>query len=312
MVLTPGPALFRFAHSYRKEGHTKIVEAELNKKHAAQLAALGRVRPNVLRDDRHSKARAEEIDEGYHGSSASDDSEGEGDDLDADGDVAMGAGGDVQDEDEDEADVQLAKKHRERVMPAEEARNHLRRLFRNEPLATSLLYGGHGPFAKTTSIKAGPSSKAFITAPIASADIFFMSLVPVPPTRFRPAARMGDIVFENSQNELLSKILQTSYRVVDLNSQLMSARKKPGPEEDAGVVMELAERTRIYGALLEGLNQLQIDVNSFMDSNKNPTIIRGGKLPPAGVKQTLEKKDGLFRKHMMVSRWLLKPSGTLP
>jgi len=38
-----------------------------------------------------------------------------------------------------------------------------------------------------------------------------------------------------------------------------------------------------------------------MDSNKNPQIIRYGKLPPAGVKQTLEKKEGLFRKHMMVS-----------
>jgi DNA-directed RNA polymerase I subunit RPA1 len=33
--------------------------------------------------------------------------------------------------------------------------------------------------------------------------------------------------------------------------------------------------------------------------------MRMGKLPPAGVKQGLEKKEGLFRKHMMVC--LLSP-----
>jgi hypothetical protein len=30
--------------------------------------------------------------------------------------------------------------------------------------------------------------------------------------------------------------------------------------------------------------------------------MRQGKLPPSGVKQLLEKKEGLFRKNMMVSR----------
>lgn len=43
-----------------------------------------------------------------------------------------------------------------------------------------------------------------------------------------------------------------------------------------------------------------IAVNSFMDSNKNPTPTFQGKLPPQGVKQLLEKKEGLFRKNMMV------------
>ena len=55
------------------------------------------------------------------------------------------------------------------------------------------------------------------------------------------------------------------------------------------------------GMLLEALVQLQVDVNSFMDSSKNPAPMRQGKLPPPGVKQGLERKEGLFRKHMMVS-----------
>ncbi|KAJ7792387.1 hypothetical protein B0H14DRAFT_3499285 [Mycena olivaceomarginata] len=41
---------------------------------------------------------------------------------------------------------------------------------------------------------------------------------------------------------------------------------------------------------------------AFMDSSKNPAPMRMGKLLPAGVKQGLEKKEGLFRKHMMGKR----------
>ena len=286
----------------------------MNKKHAQTLRALGRVRPSVSQVKSLATAssnRVEEIDEGYVGGSGSEESEGEGDALDVDGDVDMdGADGEADaDEDDEQSDeelernaVQLSKKPRERVMQTDEARAHLRLLFKNEPVVTSLLYGGHGPFARTLNVANPATPNQSINAPLASADMFFMDLVPVPPTRFRPAAKMGEIVFENPQNELLSKILTTSYRIVDLTKLSRSARHKPKADEVIGVVMEAAEMSRVYGMLLEALIQLQIDVNSFMDSNKNPTIIRGGKLPPSGVKQTLEKKDGLFRKHMMVSR----------
>lgn len=47
---------------------------------------------------------------------------------------------------------------------------------------------------------------------------------------------------------------------------------------------------------------LQVCVNSLIDSTKNPMIVRGGKEPPAGIKQVLEKKEGLFRKNMMGKR----------
>lgn len=69
-------------------------------------------------------------------------------------------------------------------------------------------------------------------------------------------------------------------------------------EELEKSAVEAALRT--WTQLLEGIFQIQHDVNSFLDSSKNPTIMKGGMLPPAGVKQILEKKEGLFRKHMMV------------
>jgi DNA-directed RNA polymerase I subunit RPA1 len=111
---------------------------------------------------------------------------------------------------------------------------------------------------------------------------------------------MGDTLFEHPQNELLTKVLTTSYRLRDLNAELQAASLKDAMQKDPKV------HSRIFGELLEALVQLQIDVNSFIDSGKNPAPVRQGKLPPAGVKQGLEKKEGLFRMHMMV-RLILYP-----
>ena len=82
----------------------------------------------------------------------------------------------------------------ERVMAPEECRAHLRRLFANEAVMCSLLFGRHGPFA--------PLSPHGLS--LASADVFFLDVVPVSPTRFRPPAKMNDMLFEHPQNELLS------------------------------------------------------------------------------------------------------------
>ena len=179
--------------------------------------------------------------------------------------------------------VKTSRGRNERVVAPEECRAHLRRLFLNERIMCALIFGRHGPFA--------PLSAQQLS--FASADMFFLEVLPVSPTRFRPPAKMGDTVFEHPQNELLARVLQTSYRMRDLNISLREASQK-GPEFDP------AARKTIMTALLDRLVHLQIDVNSFMDSSKNPQIVRQGKLPPAGVKQGLEKKEGLFRKHMMV------------
>jgi DNA-directed RNA polymerase I subunit RPA1 len=172
----------------------------------------------------------------------------------------------------------------ERVVPPEEVRAHLRRLFDNEAVICSLLFGRHGPFARLS--KEGYS--------LASADMFFMGVIPVTPTRFRPPAKLGDTLFEHPQNELLTRMLNTSYRLRDLNVELNIVSVKSA-EYDEGVQRSVLQN------LLNTLVQLQIDVNSFIDSSKNPQLVRQGMLPPAGIKQGLEKKEGLFRKNMMVN-----------
>lgn len=179
--------------------------------------------------------------------------------------------------------VKTSRGRNERVMPPEECRAHLRRLFKNCSVICSLLFGQHGPFA--------PLSSHGLS--LASPDMFFMHALLVPPTRFRPPSKMGETLFENPQNELLARVLNTSYRLRDLNAELAAASAKTSTVDEAS-------RRRLFGSLLEALIQLQINVNSFLDSNKNPQPFRQGKLPPPGIKQGLEKKEGLFRKHMMV------------
>jgi len=178
--------------------------------------------------------------------------------------------------------LKTSRGRNERVVAPEECRAHLRKLFQAEPVICSLLYGKHGPFAVVSST--GP--------PIPSADMFFIEILPVTPTRFRPPAKIGETLFEHPQNELLTRILNTSYRLRDLNIDLRTISQMTDLDED--------DRKKVLGALLDALVQLQVDVNSYMDSSKNPTPVKQGKLPPAGLKQGLEKKEGLFRKHMMV------------
>jgi DNA-directed RNA polymerase I subunit RPA1 len=287
------------AFTFRKEKSVKIIEYDLDPKKRLANTTLGVRRKDVLSAIKSPKAQKAEadLDEGIElssdGSSASEDNEmepdvtpesseqeDEGEDLDEGVTVAKTASGKIKG----------AKGRNERVMSAGEVRAHLRLLFAKEPRAISLLYGRHG----------GPSSGKSTAPPPVLADMFFMDVIPVTPTRFRPAAKMGDELFENSQNSLLTAVITTCQRIKELNTNLLKhTRAEKGEMELAAIAK--AESTRTFAVLLEAIIKLQHDVNSFMDSTKNPTMMRQGKLPPQGVKQLLEKKEGLFRKHMMVS-----------
>ncbi|KAK6463825.1 alpha subunit of RNA polymerase I [Scheffersomyces coipomensis] len=129
---------------------------------------------------------------------------------------------------------------------------------------------------------------------IVSGDIFFRQSLLVPPTRFRLPSKLGDEIHENSQNELLSNILRTSLLIRDLNDQISTINLEKGK-------LTVEERKIIFNRLMNSFVTIQNDVNAFIDSTKNQNA-PAGKLPTPGIKQALEKKEGLFRKHMMGKR----------
>ena len=276
------------AYTFRKEGHTKIIEYDLTPKQKAANAVAGRRRPDIFLYNKSSKGTSSNAQAGNDsGEGATSEEEGEdvmSEEEDEDANPTSTIGGDLLARAAN-GKVKGKRGRNERVVAPEECRAHLRRLFQNDNDICALLYGRHGPFALL-------NSKGLS---VVSADMFFMEVLPVSPTRFRPPAKMGETLFEHPQNELLTKVLHTCYRLRDLNQELRAASTKDAIKEDQGTT-----RIRVLGSLLESLVQLQVDVNSFIDSSKNPTVMRQGKLPPAGVKQGLEKKEGLFRMHMMV------------
>jgi len=48
---------------------------------------------------------------------------------------------------------------------------------------------------------------------------FFLDVLPVPPPRFRPASKLGDQTFENTQNVHLTAILTVNTRLLELQME---------------------------------------------------------------------------------------------
>jgi DNA-directed RNA polymerase I subunit RPA1 len=115
----------------------------------------------------------------------------------------------------------------------------------------------------------------FVTQNAPGWSIFFLEVMPVAPSRFRPPMTMGDQQFEHPQNVFLTKIM-------NLNEQLQSAA---ADEADNGFSLQRKIQTWI---------QLQEVVNTLIDSSKSEK-----KNDTSGIRQLLEKKEGLFRKNMV-------------
>jgi DNA-directed RNA polymerase I subunit RPA1 len=221
----------------------------------------------------------------------SDSEEDEGEDLmqmDEDGPLILdGRSAPKKKANKDPAEKAPRKKQAERYMSAQELRAHIRLLFVKETGLIDSLYGSHGPLhtERSKSSQADP-------------DMFFVDVVCVPPTRYRPANVVGGIAMENPQNELLGNLLATTIRIRDRNDALKELQRKPASGATGGD--KVAEGNRAYSSLLDAITDLQHNVNSLIDSSKNPTRLKGGKQNPDGIKQVLEKKEGLFRMNMMV------------
>ncbi|KAG5437996.1 hypothetical protein PCANB_000343 [Pneumocystis canis] len=251
--------------NFRKDGYVKIFELPLSKKHQEQMDILEKVRVNVFLETKEVKNL---------------DSFTNNDHLmyylkENCNDIEISDK--KQDQSLSKSDYKILKTSNQPryILPAE-VRNHLRRLFINEQKILALLYKG--------SYK---SDKLFITP-----DFFFIDIIAVPPTKFRPASVVGTDIHENTQNELLSKILQSCLRIRELNNFILDINNKGN----------FGNKDYNFDMLINAFIQLQHDVNSFIDSNQNPVNLPQGRFPPPGIKQTLEKKEGLFRKHMMGKR----------
>lgn len=264
--------------TYRKDRSVKIFEKALSGKEQAKMAQAGLKRSEGIlsqsskKNDRRSGYGS---DEGVADLSSTDEEgdasdEGSGDALDEDGDVIPRKATRKQIS-EQEAIAQ-------RYLSPAEVRHRLTMLFEKEQEVLALVYCRQ-PRAKTT--------------PLLASNMFFLETILVPPNRFRPEARTGDSqIAEAQQNSLYKNIIRASAQLASIYRQLQDQSK--------GVVDPRGRRSMT--ALHEAWTELQDSVNALIDRNLNPVQGAAAKRNEEGIKQKLEKKEGLFRKNMMGKR----------
>eukprot|EP00698_Gefionella_okellyi_P015266 TRINITY_DN4306_c0_g1_i1.p1 TRINITY_DN4306_c0_g1~~TRINITY_DN4306_c0_g1_i1.p1 ORF type:complete len:1591 (-),score=451.91 TRINITY_DN4306_c0_g1_i1:696-5468(-) len=159
----------------------------------------------------------------------------------------------------------------DRVLTQDEARKIILSLWRSQFDVVDQLFG---------SFRAKQGKLERICDP----DMFFLTVLSVAPSRFRPANQMGDQVFEHPQNVHLKKILGCRQALVELCRPSKKGELELAPTQ-AEINLKIAS---LWG-------DMQRMVGSMFDSGSSSE-------GAAGFKQHLEKKEGLFRKNMMGKR----------
>ncbi|GLJ25883.1 hypothetical protein SUGI_0496070 [Cryptomeria japonica] len=159
------------------------------------------------------------------------------------------------------------KKDKERYLTPLEVKEHLKELWENESHICSLIWD-----IQQEKRKSWGKSPSY--------SMFFLHALLVPPSKFRPPNRMNNMLLEHPQNILYGTVLQS-------NIGLAEAIKA---EKDG---------SRNVVQVTNKWISLQDAVNMLLDSSTANTI-RGKET--TGVRQLLEKKEGLFRQNLMGKR----------
>lgn len=265
--------------TYRKDRYVKIFERALSAKEKAKMAQgdFKVVNPVLLSQKAQKRDGDANFDEGIADIdlSSNEEDEGEGEALDVDGDVIMGEVAPKT----NSSSKPIVATRAQKFINAIEVKQSLEMLFRNEQEILALIYDSRSTSKKPKEI---------------SADIFFLQTLLVPPNKYRPEAKTGDgEISEASQNSLYKKILKDAETVAQIWGDISN------PERPS---INPAYRKRDMYDLQEVWCQLQDGVNSLIDRDRNPIQGAAGKKNEDGIKQKLEKKEGLFRKNMMGKR----------
>lgn len=135
------------------------------------------------------------------------------------------------------------------------------------------------------------NSRASKRSTMINADMFFIKNILVPPNKFRPETRTGENeIVESAQNSPYKQILTQCENINQAGRQLN------------GIDNGAANGQSDFNQFQKLCVRLQDAVNALIDSSKDPLQGSFGRVPEEGIKQKLEKKDGLFRMNMMGKR----------
>ena len=267
-------------HSYRKDRFVKIFRKPLSEKERLAMIQSGHKAKDAmveLAKQRSVKRKRTLKDEGIADMDISDESapssESEGDDVNMDDSDAEVAGAETT---TTTTSTKPSAKSQEEYLNPARIHAQLLLLFSHEQPLLSAIYSQ------------SRSSTAI------SPSMFFISSLLVPPSRFRPEARTGaDEIAESPDNTLYKSILNTADTLTTIQRELSGLLPR-----------DARYRARTYVDLETTWVSLQDAVNSLIDRDRNPlqVSLAAGRVQPEGIKQKLEKKEGMFRKYMMGKR----------
>ena len=127
--------------------------------------------------------------------------------------------------------------------------------------------------------------------PIVTADMFFIKNLLVPPNKFRPEIRTGaGEITEAVENSHYKQIMSRCITMNQIRAEL------------DGSLLEPTAQRRDFRDLQNAWIQLQHSVNNLIDSSRRSFQGAATHRIEDGIRQKLEKKEGLFRKNMMGKR----------
>lgn len=270
---------------WRKDRHSKIFRKPLAKRDKAKMAQGGFKAVNPLiraakerKEAREQKREERDIDEGIVLDSDDITSEDEDEDIDmleAETETAPTA---VLEESValKPSKIKIKDAGFDQYVSAMEVQASVSELFHKERELMELVYNHKA--AKNTN-------------PI-SADMFFIKMVLVPPNKYRPEAKTGDgEIAEAQENQLYKNILTSCELLSQISKEMDDLSARDTRYRERGMV-----------DLQNAWVRVQEAVNSLIDSDRNPIQGAAAKQNADGIKQKLEKKEGLFRMNMMGKR----------
>jgi DNA-directed RNA polymerase I subunit RPA1 len=260
-----------FTPTYRKDRGTKIFKMVLSQRHRDINRQAGKKAVNpllfLLAEREQLNPKPKPLTNGYHHEDV--DMEDSGESVEshgAEGEIALQKALETQakyDEGTDESELQ-------QYMTSNEVHAALQLLFDREQEIMNLLFT---PLPGRRKINA-------------NADMFFITCMLVPPNKYRPPGRAAGQLTEAQQNTSLNRILKAAKELIAITREM-------------NVTGDIVGRRRGHADHINAGITLQEGVNAFIDHTPNPN---SGKQNEIGIKQTLEKKEGLFRQNMMGKR----------
>ncbi|GIY88578.1 DNA-directed RNA polymerase I subunit RPA1 [Caerostris extrusa] len=125
-------------------------------------------------------------------------------------------------------------------------------------------------------------------------DVFFMNAILVPPSRFRRLNVMKNKKYPDQQTALLNEILKSGILIKKIMRKIAKMELTVADEE----IISKSTGKNLNEKFNNAYHQLQRNVNALFDSES----IKSKNKTTQGIKQILEKKEGLFRMNMMGKR----------